>query len=288
MDAAASGATPAPIGNLTPPHPTADEHRGRAGVHWINRMAAVCTLPIARELQTVASWDAVRQHRVWVEPPLDARALPVLLIGGLATSTAQLGTLAEWLTRLNCRVQIAAIGFGLGCGEWTLRQAGRELADLAERSGERCVVVGHSRGGQIARALTVRSPELVRGLIVLGSPLNRLLGVHPLLKVQVAMLGLAGTLGLPGLLRPSCLWGMCCSRLRSEVVAPLPVDVSYVSVFSKRDRMVDWRSTLDPAARHREVTTSHSGLVCAPEAFQVLAEELGGLVTSGVAHPLAV
>jgi hypothetical protein len=71
------------------------------------------------------------------------------------------------------------------------------------------------------------------------------------------------------------------------VAAPLPFDVPFLSVFSKRDRMVDWRSTLDPAARHREVTTTHSGLVCAPEVFQVLAEEIGELVTPRRAQPQA-
>lgn len=271
----------APLAPVVPRRPAADradEHH--AGVRWLNRVAAVCTLPIARELQTVARWDAVRRHEVWTDPPLDAAGLPVLLVGGLATSAAQLGTLAEWLTRLGCRVRVAAIGYGLGCGEWTLGQADRELAALAAESGRPCLVIGHSRGGQIARALAVRSPGLVQGLVVLGSPLNRLLGVHPLLKVQVTVLGLAGTLGLPGLFRSSCLWGACCSRLRREVEAAMPAEVRYLSVFSRRDRVVDWRSTLDPGARHREVTTSHSGLVCAPEAFEVIAEELSALVAA--------
>ena len=288
MNGVASGAPAAPIGDLVPlPSPAGMPPRGRTGVHWVNRLATVCTLPIVREVESLANRDAVRRHPIWVEPPLDARGLPVLLIGGLATSAAQLGPLAEWLTRLNCRVQIASIGYGLDCGESTLTQAIRELSALAERSGRRCLVVGHSRGGQIARALAVRYPELVQGLVVLGSPLNRLLGVHPLLRLQVAMLGLAGTLGLPGVFRPSCLWGMCCSRLRCDVAAPLPFDVPFLSVFSKRDRMVDWRSTLDPAARHREVTTTHSGLVCAPEVFQVLAEEIGELVRPSRAQPQA-
>jgi triacylglycerol lipase len=287
MDGEASGAPAALIDELVP-QPSTVGMPPRARIRWVNRVAAVCTLPIARELQTVATWDAVRKHRVWMEPPLDARGLPVLLIGGLAASAAQLGTLAEWLTRLNCRVQIASIGNGLDCGESTLTQVIPQLSALAERSGRACMVVGHSRGGQIARALAVRHPELVQCLIAMGSPLNRLLGVHPLLKVEVAMLGLAGSLGLPGLLRPSCLWGMCCRRLRSDVSAPFPVDVPFLSVFSKRDRMVDWRSTLDPAARHRELTSTHGGLVCDPEAFQLLAVEIGELVSPRQARPQAV
>jgi hypothetical protein len=106
MDEDATGARGALIDDLVPMPPAVGmPPRGGAGVHWVNRLATLCTLSMVRELQTVATWDAVRQHRVWVEPPLDAHGMPVLLIGGPATSAAQLGTLAEWLTRLNCRVR---------------------------------------------------------------------------------------------------------------------------------------------------------------------------------------
>jgi pimeloyl-ACP methyl ester carboxylesterase len=247
-------------------------------------MATWATLPIVRELQSIADRDAVREHPVWTDPPVDADGLPVLLIGGLATSTAQLGLLEEWLTRLNCQVRIASIGSGLDCGERTTTRVTQQLAALAAGSGRRCLVVGHSRGGQFARAASVRLPELVGGTIALGSPLNRMLGVHPLLKAEVAVLGLAGTLGLPGLLSPTCLWGMCCRPLRRDLTATFPRDVAFLSVFSKQDRLVDWRSTLDPAARHREVHTTHGGLVCAPEVFGVLAEEIGRL-SSGLRRP---
>jgi pimeloyl-ACP methyl ester carboxylesterase len=250
-----------------------------AAAGWVSRLATVCTLPIVRELQSVAERDAVRQHQLWVDPPVDAGGLPVLLIGGLATSVAQLAPLEEWLTRLNCLVEVASIGSGLDCGERTTTQVAQQLSALAAASGRRCLVVGHSRGGQFARVVSVRHPELVEGLVVLGSPLNRLLDVHPLLKVELAVLGLAGALGLPGLLRPTCLWGLCCRRLRAHLAAPFPDDVAFLSVFSKQDRLVNWRSTLDPAARHVEVASTHSGLVCAPEVFAVLADEVGRLTS---------
>jgi pimeloyl-ACP methyl ester carboxylesterase len=247
------------------------------GARWVNRMATSGTGPIVRELQSIAGRDAIREHPVWTDPGVDADGLPVLLIGGLASSTVQLALIEEWLTRLNCQVRIASIGSGLDCGERTTTRVTQQLAALAAESGRRCLVVGHSRGGQFARAASVRHPELVAGAVVLGSPLNRMLGVHPLLKVEVAVLGLGGTLGLPGLMGPACLWGLCCEPLRRDLTATFPGDVRFLSVFSKRDRLVDWRSTLDPAARHREVTTTHSGLVCAPEVFAVLAEEIGAL-----------
>ena len=252
---------------------------GTAGAGWVSRLAPAFNLPITRQRRTLATPSAVPRHPVEAEPSLDACGLPVLLIGGLAGTAERFRLLEEWLSRLNCHVRIASIGSGVDCGERTVAGLTEQLSALAEERGQRCVLIGHSRGGQLARVISVRRPELVRGLVVLGSPLNRLLGVHPWLKAEVVMLGLAGTLGLPGLLRPSCLWGTCCRRFRSDIAAPFPDDVSFLSLFSKQDRTVDWRSSLDPDARHREVSATHSGLLTAPEVCQVLAEELRRVTT---------
>jgi pimeloyl-ACP methyl ester carboxylesterase len=242
-----------------------------AGARWVSRVAPAFHLSVARELRASTARDVVERHPVWAEPPLDARELPAVLVGGLAETGEQL---EEWLTRLNCHVRIAATGFGVDCGERTVARVTEQVSTLVEERGQRCLLIGHSRGGQFARAIGVRRPELVQGLVVLGCPLNRMLGVHPWLKAEVALLGLAGTLGLPGLLRPSCLWGACCRRLRDDLDAPFPDGVPFLSLFSKQDRTVAWRSSLDPGARHREVSATHSGLLTVPEVYEAIAEEL--------------
>jgi len=35
-----------------------------------------------REIHDLASRHAIEGHRLWTDPPLDARGLPVLLVGG--------------------------------------------------------------------------------------------------------------------------------------------------------------------------------------------------------------
>ena len=113
----------------------------------------------------------------------------------------------------------------------------------------------------------------------MGSPLTRLLGAHPLVLLEVLGLGVAGSLGIPGLLRFSCLWGECCHSLRDDLMGPFPADVPFVSVFSRKDQVVAWRTSLDPAARCREVCTTHGGLIASPVALQVLAQELALMVS---------
>lgn len=107
-----------------------------------------------------------------------------------------------------------------------------------------------------------------------------MLAVHPLLLAQISVLGAGGALGIPGSLRLTCCWGACCAAMRADLTGPFPGTVPFVSVHSHADRIVDWRSTLDPAARHREVDASHGGLTWDPASLAVIADELGSLAGS--------
>ncbi len=204
--------------------------------------------------------------------------VPVLVIGGLASTPATLAPLAGWLAQLGCAPTMAPIRAGFDCGERTMPAIERALERIHLEHGTPPLVVAHSRGGQFARAATVRNPDSVRALITLGSPINRMLALHPLLRIEVGLLSVAGAVGVPGLFSPSCLWGGCCRALRDDLRAPFPAHVPYVSVYSRRDTVVDWRSCLDPAARHREVDASHVGLINSTDALDVLAQEIAHCV----------
>ncbi len=220
---------------------------------------------------------AVPGTAVPVDPPLAVEGLPVLLVGGMASTPATLLPLHDWLLRHGARPQISPIRFGIDCGERTAGRVARALARLVDTTGRPAAVVAHSRGGHFARAVAVRRPDLVAGLVTLGSPVNRMLGIHPVLKVEAAVLGLFGSLGVPGLMRVACLYGECCRSLRADLFAPFPPEVPFLSIYSRADRLVDWRSCVTPEARHREVRTTHAGLVSARGALAAVGEELENL-----------
>jgi pimeloyl-ACP methyl ester carboxylesterase len=243
-------------------------------VRWAHQVAAGLARPLTQEVATLGRPDAYRESPMWTDPPFDAGGLPVLLVGGLASTPQSLLPLHDWLSRLNFRPAIAPVRYGVDCGERTAVRVAEALAELADADGRRCALVAHSRGGHFARAVAVRHPELVECLVTLGSPVNRLLGVHPLLLVELWAIGLLGALGVPGLMRPTCLYGACCRHLREDLFAPFPGQVPFVSIYSRDDRIVDWRSCLDPDARHREVRTTHAGLLCSTAALTTVAEEL--------------
>jgi triacylglycerol lipase len=200
---------------------------------------------------------------------------PVLLIPGFLAGDLSLASLAARLRGLGyrpCRAQIRA---NVDCTERSLGRLERQLERQAERHGRRVWLVGHSRGGAMARILAVRRPDLVAGIVCLGSPLRDQLAIHPLVRAQVALVALLGSVGVPGLFSRGCLGG-CCAQAGRDLAAPFPAGVAFVSVYSRSDGVVDWRACLDPAAtHHHEVSSSHCGMAVNPAVFDVVAQALG-------------
>jgi triacylglycerol lipase len=262
-------------------HPKRHRFRMKAlSPNLVHQAASALRPPLWDEVKDLVYLYAQTRHEAVVrhDSPMDAHGLPVLLVGGFTSTERALSPLREWLDRLNCRCLVAPIRYGVSCGAQGARYVEQALERLTDATGQPAVVIAHSRGGQFARATAVRRPELHRGLITLGSPLRHLLAVHPLLLAQVAAVGLAGSLGVPGLMRLACLWGKCCAGFRIDLQRPFPREVPFLSVYSPYDQVVDWRSTLDPAARHRSVSATHAGLLWSPESHSVIAEEIRTLV----------
>lgn len=200
---------------------------------------------------------------------------PLLLIPGYLAGDRSLATMAGWLQRSGYRAERAGIRLNVGCGGETVARLEERLEQLHETSGGRRVaLVGQSRGGAHARALAGRRPELVSGVVTLGSPLIDPLMVHPLVRMNVELVGRLGTLGVPGLLRGACRDGACCEPLRESLRAPLPDEVGYVSIYSRNDGIVDWRSCLDPGARHVEVDATHLGMGFHAPTYRAIATAL--------------
>ena len=206
-------------------------------------------------------------------PPGERR--PVLLIPGFMAGDASLGTMANWLRRAGYCTHRTGIRANLDCSEQACRRLEARLEHMAERHGERVVVIGQSRGGVFARALGARRPELVSGIVTLGAPTQGMLSVHPLVLAQIGLVGALGSARLPGMFRVSCLRGTCCKGFRTAITGPFPDDVGYVAVYSRSDGIVQWRSCLDPEAdKLVEVSASHCGMGLNAQAFLAVANAL--------------
>jgi triacylglycerol lipase len=242
------------------------------------------------------------------EPPtLTGNGLAVLLIPGLLAPDRSLGLLARYLKRHGFTPRRAGIASNVDCSE---REAGRlekRLERAYAQTGSRVAIVGQSRGGVFGRALAVRRPDLVGAVIGLGSPLiDPLTNVHPLLHLQLELIALVGDRKVPRLASHSCLDagmveklqelagegrisralvgrltsrkpGDCCTEFWRDLAAPFPEDVSYMSIWSRIDGVVNPRACHDPAARLVEVRSSHCGMAWNRHVYRALFDELAGV-----------
>jgi triacylglycerol lipase len=199
----------------------------------------------------------------------------VLLIPGFLAGDGSLAAMAGWLKRAGYRPARAGMRANVDCSGAAVERLEPRLDRVVREQGKRAVIIGQSRGGGLAKVLARRRPDLVAGIVTLGSPQVDPLAVHPLVRLQVAAVGALGTLGAPGLFRRSCLGGECCADFWQDLSGPLPPGVGCVSVYSKTDGVVDWRACLDPSADELvEIRSSHLGMAVSPAAWRAVAAAL--------------
>jgi triacylglycerol lipase len=205
----------------------------------------------------------------------DGRGRPVLLIPGFLAGDGSLSLMAGWLKRAGYRPSRAGIVSNVNCSAVLLPRLEERLERLVSLQGRRAAVVGQSRGGTMAKVLAKRRPDLVSGVVALGSPQTEPLAVHPLVRLQVEAVSRLGSLGAPGLFKRSCLDGECCASFWEDLAEPLADGIPLVSVYSKSDGVVDWHACLDPHATELvEIRASHCGMAVSRAAWRAVAAAL--------------
>ena len=204
----------------------------------------------------------------------DAGGQPVLLIPGFLAGDDSLGLMTRWLRKTGHHTKNAGMRMNVNCSEAAVERLAERIECLAETTGQRVAIIGQSRGGNFAKVLAVRHPDLVSGIVTLGSPQLRPLDIHPFVRAQVLAVGALGTLGLRGLFSHGCLSGKCCDEFWADLRRPLRDDVGYLSVYSKSDGVVNWRACLDPHAEQLEIDASHIGMAVAPRAWRAVERAL--------------
>lgn len=199
---------------------------------------------------------------------------PVLLVPGFLAGDDSLGFMTTWLRRTGHQTRSAGIRANVDCSARVIDRLIDRTEQLAERYGKRVVLIGQSRGGTFARVIAVRRPDLVSGIVTLGSPLTASFDLHPAVRWQIRLVAALGTVGAPGMFGLECIKGNCCKHFWSDLRAPFPEDVGFVSIYSRSDGIVRWRSCLDDAARHIEVHASHIGMAVNPGAYRAIATAL--------------
>lgn len=216
------------------------------------------------------TWREVRAideaRLVAAKPPalVDGQGAAVVIAPGFGGSTGSMGTLADWLAAANWDVTVADLDRN---ARDSTRAARAIIAELERRGG--ATLIGHSRGGQQARVVAMRRPELVDRLITLGAPIRSHTPRHFALRATVETLRVVGRTGLLGAYDHADDMAY-----EADLFAPFAVDVDWTTIWSKSDGFVAWQACVDPAATAMEVNCSHRGLVASVASFRAIADVL--------------
>lgn len=199
---------------------------------------------------------------------------PVLLVPGFLAGDGTLTLMSRHLRRLGYRTYRSTMRANVGCAQQAAEALEQRIEAIAAKRGRKVTVIGHSLGGLMARGVAARRPDLVDGIITLGSPLLAPGAASPLLLFDLALVIRLQRVGLGRMMGSDCTSGDCARISWEQSRVRLPRGVSFTSVFSRRDGMIDWRSCLDPQATAVEVTTSHLGMAFDPVVLDIVAATL--------------
>lgn len=191
---------------------------------------------------------------------------PVLLVPGFMAGDQSLMTMREWLRRIGYTTEVSGIWLNVRYSEVMVKRLTTRLVDLYSWMGEKVALIGHSRGGLLAKVISHRHPEMVSQLICLGSPLADPYDVHPLTMAGVRVAQLLN------IVRYGHDSSVELRFLRDLEAAPR---VPSASIYSRSDGIVHWQACVREDMDSIEVKGSHSGLTLNPDAYRQVGRLLG-------------
>ncbi len=186
---------------------------------------------------------------------------PVLLIPGFLAGDWTMRVLHTWLGRLGYASHLSGIVLNVQHSERMLAGLRRRVAEIAEAAEARVSMVGHSRGGLLAKVLSQRKPDEVEQVIALGAPLADWTDLAAVTHHAVGVVRTANELAFGRRLNPE---GRFTYDLKLTPVVPT------TSIYTRADDVVNFRSCLRPDIPALPVWGTHNGLVVNPEVYRLL------------------
>jgi pimeloyl-ACP methyl ester carboxylesterase len=184
-----------------------------------------------------------------------------LLIPGFLSGDWQLRVLHNWLGRIGYRSYLSGILFNVQHSERMLAGLRRRLTEVHNEAGARVSIVGHSRGGLLAKVLSQRRPLLVEQVITLGAPLGDWTDLAALTNTAVGVVRLANEIAYGRRLNAE---GRFSHDLEAAPIVPT------TSIYTKSDETVNFRACIRPDVPSMPVWGSHNGLLVNPEVYRLV------------------
>ena len=190
---------------------------------------------------------------------------PVITLPGYRSDDTAMLALRRYLERWGYVPYPWGLGANLGIGYQRIDYEKRmleKLENVAEKHGVPTTLIGWSQGGVIAREVTKQRPDLVRQVIVLGSPLADAPEATTLFRIFRRTSAEEITNELMSVMR--------------EVASPLP-NVRCICIYSDSDGIVSAdiaQDLVSPNVENIRVTSSHLGMVVNPMVLFIIADRL--------------
>ena len=233
-------------------------------------LAALLGRPMILEARSPYEQWRLRRSELWAGRGLPrGRGRPLLVITGFLSGPRSARSLLHITSRAGWRAEAAAVGRNSGPAYVGMAAAEADLQRLARAAAGPVTLVGHSRGGQFARVLAVRHPHLVSQVIAVGTPLRVKYPAFAPVKVPAELLDRTWRAGAFGEVFPHLERAVDRDRH-----AEFPAGVDFVSIYSRSDGIVDWRTSIETAAHTIEVRASHRGLINGEAGIRAIATAL--------------
>lgn len=215
-------------------------------------------------------WDplAIREFTALLRDPVfrgrgvprgDGR--PVLLVPGFLAGDWALRVMDGWLGRIGYQTYLSGILLNVQHSERLLAGLRRKVIEIERETGSRVSLIGHSRGGLLAKVLAQRRPQSVEQVIALGAPLADWTDLAAVTHRAVGVVRTANELAFGRRLDPE---GRFTFDLKLTPLVPT------TSIYTKTDDVVNFRSCLRPDIPAMPVWGSHNGLVVNPEVYRLI------------------
>ncbi|WP_114424198.1 alpha/beta fold hydrolase [Nocardioides houyundeii] len=247
---------------------------GFAALHPASVLREASVLGEAGRYAVRRADEQLWHRRPWVGGAPVRTAEPVVLVPGFLAGDGTLSWMARSLRCDGIRTYRSHIHANVGCTLEAAHQLEATLESVVARRGTRARIVGHSLGGLLARTVAARRPDLVSGIVTLGSPILAPGAQHPSITASIEVLVRLSRAGLHGLMSEDCVAGECARSAFDQCRTLLGPGVAFTAVWSRRDGIVDHRACTDPQATCVEVTASHLGMVVDPRVIDVVKQAL--------------
>lgn len=206
-------------------------------------------------------------NALWKDPVFRGRGMhrgdgrSVLLVPGFLSGDWSLRLLHGWLQRVGYHSYLSGIYVNALHSEHMLAGLRHRMAEILKDDDAPITLIGHSRGGLLAKVLSQRRPKDVDQVITLGAPLADITDLALVTRAAVGVATTANELAFGRRLRAE---GRFAHDLRLAPVVPT------TSIYTRSDEVVNFRSCIRPDIPSISVWGSHNGLVVNPEVYRLL------------------